>query len=145
MFFGSYEHTLDDKGRLLIPRKIKEALLGNTNLYIMKGFDGCIAVYNQEEFSKLMEECSSLSFNQKNPRAYVRLMLSSVTELSLDKIGRIQIPTATLTKFGIGKQVIIIGVGDHFEIWDYTKFNEYQKEANDNFENLAESLDKNNE
>ncbi len=145
MYFGSYEHNLDDKGRLLLPKKLKQNLGDGDSLYIMKGFEGCLSVYNESEFQKLCEECSSLSFNQKNARTYLRLMLSSVIELTLDKVGRIQIPASTLNKFNIGKQVMIIGVGDHFEIWDLAKFNEFQESANENFESLAESLGKKDE
>lgn len=145
MYFGNYEHSLDNKGRLLIPRQLKAGLSEGSKLYIMKGYEGCLSVYNESEFAKLVEECSSLSYHKKNSRAYLRLMLSSVTELVVDKVGRVQIPTSTLTKFQISRQVIIIGVGDHFEIWDLNKFNEYQAEANENFEEIAESLDNSNE
>ena len=145
MYFGNYEHSLDNKGRLLIPRQLKTGLSEGSKLYIMKGYEGCLSVYNESEFTKLVEECSSLSYHKKNSRAYLRLMLSSVTELVVDKVGRVQIPTSTLTKFQISRQVIIIGVGDHFEIWDLNKFNEYQAEANENFEEIAESLDESNE
>ena len=145
MFFGSYEHTLDDKGRLLLPKKIKEGLIDSSFLYILKGFEGCLSVYGKEEFVKLTKECESISFNKKNSRTYLRLVLSSVIELNVDKIGRIQLPTQILSKYQIGKQVTIIGVGDHFEIWDLNKFNDYQAEANEHFEEIAESLDKNDE
>ena len=145
MYFGSYEHSLDEKGRLLIPRKLKEGLSEGSNLYILKGFEGCIAVYNEDEFKKLTEECSKISFNKKNSRDYLRLVLSSVTNLVVDKVGRIQLPTPVLNKYEIGRQVMIIGVGDHFEIWDLNKFNIYQAEANENFEQIAESLEKEDE
>ena len=72
-------------------------------------------------------------------------MLSSVTELVIDKVGRIQIPTQVLNKYQIGRQVMIIGVGDHFEIWDLNKFKQYESEANANFEDIAEALDKDDE
>ncbi len=142
MLFGSYKHTLDDKGRLLIPKKIKEELKNSPSLYIMKGFEGCLAIYNQGEFEKLVTECESLSFNKTNNRSYLRVMLASVSELPIDKVGRIQLPSQVLAKFQIGKEVVILGVIDHFEIWDAVKFDKYQQEANDNFENIAESLDR---
>ena len=145
MYFGTYEHNLDDKGRLLIPRRLKDGLNEGSLLFIMKGYEGCISVYNEDEFNKLVEECSSISFNKKNSRAYLRMMLSSVVDLKVDRVGRIQIPAPVLNKYEIGKQVVIIGVGDHFEIWDLNKFNDYQKEANENFESIAESLENNDE
>lgn len=145
MFFGHYEHSLDDKGRLLLPRKIKEELKDNSPLYILKGFEGCLSVYSEAEFLKLCEECEKISFNKKNSRSYLRAVLSSVIELSLDKVNRIQIPKDTLTRFHITKNVIIIGVGDHFEIWDKESYLRYEEEVNSHFEEIAESLEKDDE
>ena len=71
MFFGHYEHSLDDKGRLLLPRKIKEELKDNSPLYVLKGFEGCLSVYSETEFLKLCEECKKISFNKKNSRSYL--------------------------------------------------------------------------
>lgn len=142
MYFGYFEHHLDDKGRLLLPRKIKEGLKENATLYVLKGFEGCLSVYNESEFQKLCEECDSISFNKKNARDYLRIVLGSVIELNVDKVGRIQLPTLTLNKFKIGKDVVVLGVRDHFEIWDLKTYQEYEKSINDNFEEIAESLDK---
>ena len=140
MFFGHYEHSLDEKGRLLLPRKIKEELKENSPLYVLKGFEGCLSVYTQIEFLKLCEECEKISFNKKNSRSYLRAVLSSVIELNIDKVGRIQLPKETLNRFHITKNIVIIGVGDHFEIWDLESYNKYEEEANNNFEEIAESL-----
>ena len=145
MFFGSYEHSLDEKGRLLIPRKIKEGLKGFSNLYVMQGFEGCLAIYTEEEFKRLTEECNKLSFYKKNSRDYLRLMLASVYELNVDKVGRVQLPAQILEKYEISREVLIIGVNDHFEIWDRNTYPKYEKEANDRFEEIAESLVKENE
>ena len=142
MFFGHYEHSLDDKGRLLLPRKIKEELKENSPLYVLKGFEGCLSVYTQVEFLKLTAECEKISFNKKNSRDYLRAVLSSVIELPLDKVNRIQLPKDVLTRFHITKNVIIIGVGDHFEIWDLEAYQRYEEEVNSHFEEIAESLTK---
>ena len=74
MYFGNYEHSLDDKGRLLIPSKLREGLKADSSLYILKGFEGCLSVYNESEFLKLTKECESISFNKKNSRDYLRLV-----------------------------------------------------------------------
>lgn len=141
MYFGYFEHHLDEKGRLLLPRKIKEATIANSTLYVLKGFEGCLSVYNEAEFNKLCAECESISFNKKNSRDYLRIVLSSVIELKMDKVGRIQIPNLTLNKFKIGKDVAVIGVRDHFEIWDLAAYKKYEADINDNFEDIAEKLD----
>ena len=145
MYFGTYEHTLDDKGRLLIPRKIKENLGSESSLYIMQGFEGSIAVYDKDAFEKLTKDVNSLNFYKKNSRDYLRIALSSVYELTIDKVGRIQIPTQVLNKFKISKEVTIIGVNDHFEIWDKEAFVTYQNEASERFSEIAESLEKEHE
>ena len=145
MFFGHYEHSLDDKGRLLLPRKIKEELKENSPLYVLKGFEGCLSVYREAEFLKLTAECEKISFNKKNARDYLRTVLSSVIELPIDKVNRIQLPKDTLSRFHITKNVTIIGVGDHFEIWDSEAYNKYEEEVSSRFESIAESLGKDDE
>lgn len=140
MYFGYFEHHLDNKGRLSLPKKIKEELKEGDSLYVLKGFEGCLAVYSEAEFNKLCEECESVSFNKKNSRDYLRIVLGSVIALNVDKVGRIQIPTLTLTKYKISKNVVILGVRDHFEIWDLKSYQEYESHIEDNFEQIAESL-----
>ena len=140
MYFGYFEHTLDDKGRLSLPRKLREGLSEGSLLYILKGFEGCLSVYNEAEFQKLCEECSNISFNKKNSRSYLRIMLGSVVELSLDKVNRIQLPVQVLNKYQISRNVALIGVGDHFEIWDLETYKTYEKDALAHFEDVAESI-----
>ena len=142
MYFGYFEHTLDDKGRLSLPRKLREGLSEGSLLYILKGFEGCLSVYNETEFQKLCEECSNISFNKKNSRDYLRAVLGSAIELNLDKVGRIQLPILVLNKYKINKDVVVLGVRDHFEIWDLKTYQEYERSINDNFEAIAENLAK---
>lgn len=142
MYFGYFEHHLDEKGRLLLPKKIKESLKEGETIYVLKGFEGCLAVYDEAEFNKLCSECENISYTKKNSRDYLRVVLGSVIALSLDKVGRIQIPSLTLSKYQIGKNVVILGVRDHFEIWDMEAYQKYEADINDNFEQIAESLNK---
>ncbi len=144
MYFGYFEHTLDDKGRLLLPKRMKEGLNESSSLYVLKGFEGCLSVYNEAEFNKLCLECEKISFNHKNSRSYLRIVLGSVVQLSLDKVGRIQLPSLILNKYNIKKDVIILGVGDHFEIWDQEIYLAYEKATNDNFEEIAEKMEEEN-
>ncbi|MFA6675794.1 MAG: division/cell wall cluster transcriptional repressor MraZ [Bacilli bacterium] len=139
MFFGSFAHTLDDKGRLVIPRKMREEI--GVKAFIMKGFDGALSIYKASEFEKLVQEFNTLSFNKKNSRDYLRVQLASVSELEVDKSGRVQIPAQMLTKFQIGKEVMVIGMGDHIEVWNQTDFTKYEKDAISSFEKTAEDLD----
>ena len=139
MFFGYYEHNLDAKGRLIIPSKMRDEINDN-KLYILKGFDGALAIYKREKFLEVMEEQSKLKFNKSSSRDYLRAILSSVSELDIDKIGRVQIPNTLLNKYGIGRDLVIIGVGDHIEVWDKEAYNVYEEKINREFEENAEKL-----
>mgnify|MGYP002855172869 CR=1 FL=1 len=138
MFYGSFIHSLDDKGRVVIPAKMREQT--GTKLFIMKGFDGALSIFQEESFNKMMEEFSKLPFNHKASRDYMRTQLASVCELEIDRIGRVQIPSAMLAKYHIGKEVVILGALDHIEIWDKKAFEQYDNQTESDFEKTAEEL-----
>lgn len=122
--FGTYERSLDNKGRLLIPAKL---LLGETeSLYAIQGHEGCIAIYDEEAFNRLTDKLMNMDFDQDaEQRAYVRLAASSVTEMKIDSHGRILLGRQMLSEYRIGQSVTVIGVLDHFEIWDATAYAKY--------------------
>ena len=138
MFFGSFAHTLDEKGRLMIPRKMREEL--GYKVYIMQGFDGSLSVYTEGKFLLLSEEFAKLPFNQRKNRDYLRAQFATTYEMEVDKLGRVQIPTALLKKFNISRNVTVLGMGDHIEIWDSAKYEAYEQEALENFDKNAEEL-----
>ena len=140
MFFGNYSHSLDEKGRLVIPKKMREEL-GN-KIFIMKGFDGALAIYQESAYGKVMEELEKYSFNKKENRDYLRLKLASIVDLDVDKMGRVQLPVAILGKYHINKDVVVLGAGDHIEVWDKARYEEYISSIEDNYEDIAERLDK---
>ena len=138
MFFGSYTHNLDDKGRLVIPSKMRDEL--GSKAYILKGFDGTLSIYKESDFQNLVLELKNLPFNKKNSRAYLRIQLASACELDIDRQGRALLPTQLLNKYQIGKEVIVIGALDHIEVWNRTDYEEYEKNADSSFETIAEEL-----
>ena len=138
MFFGSFAHTLDEKGRLMIPRKMREEI--GYKVYIMQGFDGSLSVYTEGKFLLLSEEFAKLPFNQRKNRDYLRAQFATTYEMEVDKLGRVQIPTALLKKFNISRNVTVLGMGDHIEIWDSAKYEAYEQEAIENFDKNAEEL-----
>ena len=142
MYFGQFEHSLDDKGRLMIPSKLREGLVGGSPLYIIRGLDGCLAVYNESGFQKFTDRIANRSFDDMNARKYIRSVLPTVVQLNVDKLGRIQLPSATLSKFHISNKVMVIGVGDHFEIWDLEAYLAYEESISEEFEAVADKLDK---
>jgi len=138
MFFGNYYHSLDDKGRLVIPSKMRGEA-GN-KVYIMKGFDGALSLFKVDTFNKMCEEIINLPFNKKDARAYQRIQLGNACELDIDKAGRIQIPAHLLERYQIGKDVVILGVLDHIEIWNKKDYEAYEKVNDEKFEEIAEKL-----
>ena len=122
----------------MIPRKMREEL--GYKVYIMQGFDGSLSVYTEGKFLLLSEEFAKLPFNQRKNRDYLRAQFATTYEMEVDKLGRVQIPTALLKKFNISRNVTVLGMGDHIEIWDSTKYEAYEQEAIENFDKNAEEL-----
>jgi MraZ protein len=139
MFFGSYNHSLDSKGRLMIPSKMRD--YAGSKVYIMKGFDGCLSVYREADFQKELESLSSLPFNQKSTRDISRVALASVSDIDVDSAGRIQLPSKLLSLYNIGKDVMVVGVLDHFEIWDQVAWEKYLLENENSYESKSEALE----
>jgi len=140
MFFGTFERNLDEKNRLTLPSKLREEL--GVKVFIMKGFDGCLSIYKEVEFAKLVKEINSLPFNEKNSRDYLRIQLASVVELGVDKAGRVQIPTQLVNKYQISKDVTVIGAADHVEVWSKQTYENYLESVESSFEEIAEKITK---
>ncbi len=140
IFFGTYTRTLDEKNRLQVPSKLIASL--PTKFYLLKGFEGCLSVYLESDFSKLVESLSKLSYLEAKSRAYVRMTLSSVNELEVDSHGRIALGKEIVETCKIGKNVTIIGALDHFEIWDEEAYATYLSQNEGRYEDIAEGLGK---
>ena len=144
MLFGSYEYQIDDKGRLVIPSKMRSKL--GFVVYLLKGYDGCISVYTEDSFTKYVEKLENLPFEKEKARLHQRILLSSVPELSIDKQGRMLIPKNVITKYGLtNKEVMILGMLDHIEIWDKGAYQKYIESNEAEFEKNAEDLLKDGE
>ncbi len=141
MFFGSFVHSLDEKNRLLIPSRLRAAL--TNKIFIMKGYEGSLSLYPEGSFEKYLAKLQSLPFESKTSRDIERIALSSVFELDIDKVNRIQIPTALINKYKISKEVVVIGLLDHIEIWSKEKWNKYLEENEEQYESKSEELLKN--
>lgn len=129
MFMGEYRHTVDPKGRLIIPSKFRE-LLGN-EFVVTRGLDGCLFVYPTESWGAYVEELKKLPLTDKNARIFTRFLIAGATICELDRQGRILIPV-TLREFAdIKKDVLLAGMLDHIEIW-----NEDHWKENTDFSNM---------
>ena len=116
MFMGEYRHTVDPKGRLIVPSKFRE-LLG-AEFVVTRVLDGCLFVYPMESWEAYVEELKKLPLTDRNARLFTRFIIAGATTCELDKQGRILIPT-TLREFAnLKKDVLLAGMLDHIEIWD---------------------------
>ena len=137
MLIGEYEHSLDAKGRLIMPAKLRTDM--GEKFIITKGLDGCLFVFSQNEWSNFESKLKELPLTNKNARDFVRFFLSGATECEIDKQGRFLIPTNLRETATLQKEVVIIGVGTRIEIWDKEKWNSYNDE-NISVEDIAENM-----
>ena len=120
MFMGEYNHTIDAKGRLIVPSKYRE-ILGDA-FVVTKGLDGCLFVYDNEEWKLFEEKLRALPITNKEARQFVRFFLAGATEAEVDKQGRILIPNVLREFAELTKDVVLVGVGSRIEIWGKERF-----------------------
>ncbi|MBO8136616.1 MAG: division/cell wall cluster transcriptional repressor MraZ [Desulfotomaculum sp.] len=138
MFMGEYSHTIDAKGRLIIPARFREGL--GDRFIVTKGLDNCLFVYPQHEWASLEQKLKSLPFTRADARAFVRFFFSGANECELDKQGRILIPANLREYAQLSKEVIVLGVSSRVEIWAKERWDEYNASAEENFEEIAEKI-----
>lgn len=116
MLIGEYEHTLDAKGRVSMPAKLRRDM--GEVFIVTKGLDGCLFAFSQEEWMNFETKLKSLPLSDKNARNFVRFFLAGATECELDKQGRFLIPANLRKEANLEKEAVIIGVGTRLEIWN---------------------------
>ncbi|CAK9331110.1 division/cell wall cluster transcriptional repressor MraZ [Thermoanaerobacter kivui] len=139
MLMGQYEHTIDAKGRVIIPAKFREEL--GDRFVLTKGLDNCLFVYSLEEWKNIEAKLKTLPLTKKDARAFTRFFLAGAVECEIDKQGRILIPANLRSHAKIEKDVIFIGVSTRVEIWSREVWEEYSNNMDVSFEEIAEHLD----
>lgn len=138
MLIGEYEHTLDVKGRLIMPAKLREDL--GENFIITKGLDGCLFGFSKTEWTNFEDKLKSLPLTNKNARDFVRFFLSGAIECEIDKQGRFLIASNLREYAELEKEVVIIGVGTRIEFWSISKWKDYNNSENISADNIAENM-----
>ena len=138
MFMGEYAHNIDKKGRIIIPAKFREEL--GDHVIITRGLDGCLAVYTKEQWETIYEQLMKLPSTKKDARMFVRMMTSKAAECEIDAQGRVLIPSPLVKLAELVKECMVIGAANHVEIWSRARWEPVDEEANDAFEDIAESL-----
>ena len=134
---GEYSHSLDAKGRLIMPAQLRQDI--GDKFILTKGLDGCLFAFSQEEWLNFEEKLKSLPLSDKNARNFVRFFLSGATECEIDKQGRFLIPNNLRTAANLDKDAVIIGVGTRLEIWNKETWEKCDEEisADEIAENMA--------
>lgn len=120
MFMSEYNHTIDAKGRLIIPSKFREVL--GEEFVVSKGMDGCLFVYANDDWDAFEQKLTSLPLINKEARQFARFFLAGAAQVELDKQGRILLPAALREFAGLDKDVVLVGVGSRIEIWSKDKY-----------------------
>ena len=138
MFIGEYEHSVDVKGRIIMPSKLRENI--GEKFIVTKGLDKCLFAYSKSEWTNFEEKLKTLPLTNKNARDFVRFFLSGAVECEIDKQGRFLVPANLRTYANIDKEIVIIGVGTRLEIWNKSSWTNYSSEENISADEIAENM-----
>lgn len=127
LFLGEYEHSLDDRGRITLPRKLRTELEGR-EIILSRGFDACVFGYDKTEWEAESAKHLATPVTERKSRDVRRYMYSGAEKAEIDKLGRFVLPAHLKEYAGVTGEVTVIGAGDHFEIWDTKKWREYSVE-----------------
>lgn len=139
MFMGEYNHTIDAKGRLIVPAKFRE-VLGDT-FVVTKGLDGCLFVYPDSEWAAFEEKLRTLPLTNKNARQFTRFFLAGAAACEVDKQGRILLPQVLREFAGLEKDVVLVGVASRIEIWSKEVWEESVNSYDSDMDEVAENME----
>ena len=139
MLLGEYEHTIDDKSRLILPSKFREAFADG--IVLTRGMDGCLYGYSRDDWENLVTtRLAELDPLSREGRLMQRYFFSAAASADLDRQGRVPVPASLAEKAGLDREVVVAGVYDHLEIWDRAAWREHLKEVEGSAEHVAERL-----
>ena len=137
MFMGEYNHSIDAKGRMIVPAKFREQL-GN-EFVVTKGLDGCLFVYSNEEWHRIEENLRDKPLTSREARKFMRFFFAGAATCEVDKQGRILLPTVLREYAGLTKDVVLVGVLSRVEIWDKDRWAENTYDE-DEMDEIAEHM-----
>ena len=138
MFIGEYHHTIDEKGRIIIPAKFRDSL--GEQFIITRGIENCLFVYSLENWAKITDKLTSLPFTKKDARTFSRFFLSGATDVELDKQGRVNVSQPLIDYANLSKDCVIIGTGDRLEIWSQESWDVFFDSTKDSMSDIADHL-----
>ena len=141
MFLGEYHRAIDNKGRIFVPSKFREDLIGG--IVVSKGFDErCLFLFSKDGWKRLQDKILAIPVTKKNTRKFSRWFFSSASEESMDQQGRTKIPQNLIEYAGLKKDIVLVGVSDRAEIWSKEKWDDYYKQADLEFTENDDTFEK---
>ena len=142
MLYGEFEHTLDRKGRIIIPAKFRQALTTNhvKTLFLTRGLDGCLFLFPEAEWRLAESRFKQVPFTKGEGRKFNRLFFSGAAEVAFDGLGRVLIPRTLKDFASIKTDVVIVGVSSRMEIWAKEKWQAFYESSRQSFEEVAERV-----
>ena len=138
MLLGEFKHTIDTKGRLIVPAKFRGVL--GERFIVTRGLDGCLFGFPAEEWEKIGEKLQQLPLAKKDARKFTRFFYSAATECKIDKQGRVNLPKTLIDFAKLEKSCYLIGVSNRIEIWSKENWESFTEEAEGSFEDIAEEM-----
>ncbi len=138
MFLGEYQHSVDSKGRLVLPSRFRDRL--ERGLVVTKGQERCLYVFPIDKWDQEVEQVNNLPRTDRRSRNYARSFFGSASDQQLDRQGRIQIPQPLREYASLAKDVVVIGVADRVEIWYVESWDSVSGEAAEQFAGIEEAL-----
>jgi len=138
MFIGEYEHALDEKKRVMLPKSFGSGL--GRKMVLTRGLDNCLFLYSLTSWKKIADRLQNLSFAQADTRGFNRFLLSGAIEVESDKAGRILIPDHHKQFAGLKRTVVFAGVSDRVEVWDSGAWKTYKARIEKQADAMAEKL-----
>ncbi len=143
-FFGQYNVNLDQKGRIALPSRLRpvtvEGAQANHEFILTKGLDGCLALYPEDQWQTIQQRLGSHNFNRRDYRFFSRMLHSVAVNITLDRQGRLLIPSHLQEDAGLTREVLVIGVNRWIEFWDPKRYREYLTQYGQSYEEVAEKL-----
>ena len=135
---GEYRHTIDDKGRIIVPSKFRYEL--GDKFVVTRGLENCLFAYPEKIWNQIVDKLNKLPFTKKDARNFSRFFLSGATFVEFDKQGRINIASSLINYADLKKECVVVGVGDRLEIWSSENWNTFFDENKNSMSDVAENL-----
>ncbi len=137
MFIGRYYHTLEEKGRVSLPKEFRQV---EENWVVTRGLDGGLFLFRAQDFEQELHKLAERSFTRKAHRDFIRLMSNDAKAIRADNNGRVSLPEYLIELAGITKEVVIVGSYARVELWDRDRYHHYLDELEEQAESIAEQL-----